>query len=49
MTDVNIYEVNFDIGTNSVKLKKTDTENSIRTYMLWAGLDTMKPIVANIF
>ena len=49
MTDVNIYEVNFDIGTNSVKLKKTDTENSIRTYMLWDGLDTMKPIIANIF
>ena len=49
MTDVNIYEVNFDIGTNSVKLKKTDTENSIRTYMLWDGLDTMKPIIANRF
>ena len=49
MTDVNVYEVNFGIGTNSVKLKKTDTENSIRTYMLWDGLDTMKPIIANIF
>ena len=48
MTDVNIYEVSFDSGTNIIKLNNTDTENSIRTYMLWDGLETMCPIMDKI-
>ncbi|MGN0149836.1 MAG: hypothetical protein ACI4C7_06265 [Clostridia bacterium] len=49
LTGVNVYDASLDIGTNVIEVKNINADDSITTYMLWDGLDTMKPIIANIF
>ena len=49
LTGVNVYDVSLDIGTNVIETNSAYTYDAITTYMLWDGLDTMKPIIANIF
>ncbi len=49
LTGVNVYDVSLDIGTNVIETNSVYTYDAITTYMLWDGLDTMKPIIANIF
>lgn len=45
LTGVNVYDVSLDIGTNVIELKNINADDSITTYMLWDGLDTMRPIM----
>ncbi len=49
LTGVNVYDVRLDIGTNVIEVNSTNTYDVVTTYMLWDGLDTMKPIIENIF
>ncbi|MGM9552169.1 MAG: hypothetical protein ACI3XA_07940 [Clostridia bacterium] len=48
MTDISLYRADVEPGTNVIELKDTAANGDVKTYMLWDGVDNMRPM-ANAF